>query len=119
MRYVRLRSLGIKGNAASNLQELIENNIKQMMDVEHNRWNMEKLLGGFLQLTEAESMIARTDKAEKKRLKNSPYFAHLDICSMEMLGVVAPQDIEYDAMVIRALPAMLAHEYMPWESAIS
>ena len=108
MCYVHLRSIGFKENMSKDeLQQLIDRHMDEMMHVEHNRWNMDKLLSGYRALTESESLAARKDPGEKKRLRSSPYYAHLDICSFELLEQIDFEVCKYDVDVLRVIPDII------------
>ena len=83
---------------------LIESHINEMAQVEHNRWNTEKLLSGYRALTEEETAAAKKDVDEKQRLKSAPYYAHLDICPFEMLKHIDPDVLQCDIDVLRTIP---------------
>ena len=72
-----------------------DQNIRQNAIVEHNRWNVEKLLLGFRSTTDEEhSQIVALGNAEKKRLKN--VFIHDDIRPYEQLSeATAATDIAF------------------------
>lgn len=63
----KLRSVG--GN--------IEDNVEILAEVEHNRWNVEKLLMGFRPTTDEEHQTILADPKKKKEYKNK--FVHDDI----------------------------------------
>ena len=68
--------------------EQLEERIEDIAQVEHNRWNVEKLLMGFRATTDAEhAQVVALGSTEKKRLKNR--FIHDDIRPFAAL----PQDI--------------------------
>ena len=77
--------------------------LEAMMQVEHNRWNMEKLLGGYRPLTRDEAAQVKKDAAKKKIFRNAPYYAHLDICSWEKLQEIDPEVVQYDADVLKVI----------------
>lgn len=77
--------------------------LNDMMQVEHNRWNMEKLLGGYRPLTREEAAEVKQDAAKKKTYRNAPYYAHLDICSWEKLQETDPEVVQYDADVLKVI----------------
>lgn len=88
----------------------IEDNLTSMAAVEHNRWNIEKILTGFRALTSEESLkIANLRKLEGpwydeyKSLKRWPTRAHLDLCSNEELAKVHPENYHYDVDLTRAI----------------
>lgn len=77
--------------------------LEAMMQVEHNRWNMEKLLGGYRPLTQDEAAEVKKDAAKKKTFRSAPYYAHLDICSWEKLQEIDPEVVQYDADVLKVI----------------
>lgn len=102
---VRLRSLGLsRSSSVKEIEDAVNAHLQEMMSVEHNRWNMEKLLGGFRSLTEEEVRKIKENPALKKQLKSSPYYAHIDICSLETLKQRDPDTLVYDADVLKAIP---------------
>jgi hypothetical protein len=72
-----------------------------LVKVEHNRWNIEKLIMSFRHLTKEEQDIAKEDKEEKKRLKSE--MAHLDICSNARLKEIDEGAISYDEDIVENL----------------
>ena len=105
---LRLRSIGYKGGMTQQeVADLIERHIDEMAQVEHNRWNTEKLLSGYRALTEEETAAAKKDADEKQRLKSAPYYAHLDICSFEILKQVDPDVLQCDIDVLRTIPYLI------------
>lgn len=69
--------------------------------VEHNRWNIEKLIMSFRHLEKEEQDIAKEDKEEKKRLKSE--MAHLDICSNARLREIDEGVISSDERIVENL----------------
>ena len=105
MCFMRLRSIGYRSEmSAQEVEELIAAHLPGMMRVEHNRWNIEKLLAGYRALSETESKAARKNADEKKRLKAAPYYAHLDICSYELLAEIDPEVCRYEIDVLKIIP---------------
>lgn len=110
----RLRSIGYNKNMSKEeLQKLIDKYIDEMIRVEHNRWNLDKLLSGFRVLTEIESNNARDCSNEKIRLKSSPYYAHLNICSFELLKQIDSEVLQYDINILRAIPEIVYSKITP------
>ena len=72
-----------------------------LVKVEHNRWNIEKLIMSFRHLEKEEQDIAKEDKDEKKRLKSE--MAHLDICSNARLKEIDEEAISYDEDIVENL----------------
>ena len=111
---LKLRSIGYsEGMSKEQLTELVEKNLNSMAFVEHNRWNLEKLLTGFRALTSKESAYMdelraskNSDKWGKERgkLKNWPTRAHIDLCSNEKLALVDPDICHFDADLSLAIP---------------
>lgn len=109
MCYLRLRSIGYKaGMTRKEVETLIDRHLDEMARVEHNRWNMEKLLSGYRALTAAEAEAAKKEADEKQRLKSAPYYAHLDICPFEVLEHIDPNVRQYDIEVLRTIPFLIA-----------
>lgn len=94
-----------------------EATVDMLAKVEHNRWNMEKLLNGYRWLTPAEWNLFAQYRAdgmpykqyakEKKMLRSGWEMAHLDICSMKDLTVVDEPSIAYDIILTKAFPAIV------------
>lgn len=72
--FVKLRSLGAD---SAPLRRLTSAEIEIMAEVEHNRWNMEKLLLGYRKPTPDEAELCK-DKNIRKKYKNER-FIHTDI----------------------------------------
>ena len=103
----------------------INEEIDYMQIVEHNRWNMEKLLTGYRALTDEERnelnnlwdawhnpRLSEEEKNnerkkwanKRKQLKEWPHRAHLDICSFDVLktceeGTILTHDIKLNAAI--------------------
>jgi type I site-specific restriction endonuclease len=75
-----------------------------LAQVEHNRWNIEKLLMGYRPLTAEERETK--NKKELKDLKDQ-YFAHPDICAYNSLPE-SQKDI--DRILSKALPLIKNQE---------
>ena len=80
----KLRSLGMKENLTlmENLRELSEDEIETLAEVEHNRWNVEKLFMGFRPANE-EERISTGQECEAEELKDRGI--HPDIMPYEDL----------------------------------
>ena len=92
-------------------EPLKEQQIDLMARVEHNRWNMEKLLMGYRPTSPLEKETITNDLSKKNELKIN-LFAHHDICPYDdlqpdMTGVNA---IEYDRRISEALPLIVRKE---------
>lgn len=90
-----------------------------LIRVEHNRWNIEKLLTGFRALSESEAieMASLRDpchglwKEKRKKHKGWPDRAHIDICSVEELHRREDQEIiDFDKYLSEAIPYILEKE---------
>ncbi len=110
----KLRGVGLSPDQCP--MELDEEKLSILMLVEHNRWNMEKLLTGYRTLTKDEvkhlKELRSSDmaawRAERKRLKGWPIRAHLDICSYEDLKEREEQFIiDFDKALNAAIPYIL------------
>jgi hypothetical protein len=75
-------------------EEIKAEDKKILAKVEHNRWNIERLLMSFRPLSKEEQDRASKDPQVKKLLKGE--MAHLDICSNDRLEVVDKNAIKYD-----------------------
>ena len=71
----KLRSLDITDYKMINLSD---EDIKLIAQVEHNRWNIEKLLFGYRKPNENEQQLIDADSNVRKEYKNK-YFIHTDI----------------------------------------
>jgi len=108
----KLRSVG-KLLAAGVDVTLSEEEVKTIAEVEHRRWNMEKLLMGFRTLTaEEQALCLHEGKTAKNRLKNE-MMAHLDICSQKRLQEVDQASVEYDEVVTNIIPTMIKEHFTP------
>lgn len=110
--FIKLRSLGIdKDNISPELisAKLNDPYIQEWIQrTEHNRWNSEKLLLGFVPLTQQEQTpfkecsndpdIFQARKDDAKNIKK-----HLDICSNETLKNIDPEAAKYDNVVTSKL----------------
>lgn len=112
---VKLRSMGIDEDALNRREKIPEKYEKVMAAVEHNRWNVEKLLLGYdpveesrwRQLKEMESLkesdAFKKEMKELKTLKNDQYIHHC----------IAPFDQllkdyqKYDYLIVRNLTDVL------------
>ena len=113
---IKLRSIGYSDEMSKEqLLETVDRNIANMAAVEHNRWNIEKLLTGFRMLTHNESeqmtefrKLGESDGYKawsqyRKTLKAWPERAHLDLCPNEKLTQVDPDICHFDVDLSRAI----------------
>jgi hypothetical protein len=89
-------------------EQLDDEQIDLMARVEHNRWNMEKLLMGYRPTTSLEKEKIAKDLSQKAKFKTT-LFAHNDICAYDNLkvdenGVCAS---EYDRRISASLPLII------------
>lgn len=98
----KLRSIGYDINSGLAL-EMSKGDKDRMARVEHNRWNMEKLLIGYRALTERERQ--EWTQEQKKEFKKSR-FIHHDICPYDDLR---SKDQQNDKNIIEALPMVIRY----------
>lgn len=120
----KLRAHNIATADFATMLKTIKTNIIPFAKVEHNRWNVEKLLMGFRPLTEHErnnlaSLLSATShkcaedlngtdwKAERNALKSRPQKAHVDICPFDMLSSIDPYIHLADEAISKAIPHIL------------
>ena len=75
-----------------------EKDIDILAEVEHNRWNIEKLIMSFRPLTKEEQVQARQSKKDKDIYKDK--MAHLNICSNDRLEEIDKGAKKYDIDII-------------------
>ena len=92
----KLRSIGWDGKSDISLTS---EQIELLARVEHNRWNVEKLLLGFRKPTADEMEIIASSKAKKDEFKNER-FVHPDICSYEELPKSSK---DYDRCIVKGI----------------
>lgn len=133
----KLRSIGVVIPSKTKysldfIKSLIQSEITNLQEVEHNRWNMEKLLTGYRTLSEEEynilhgywdiwhkTQLSAEEKknakqswlGKRKQLKEWPYRAHLDICSLEALREREEEKIlTHDVKLNTSIPYILLKE---------
>ena len=126
----KLRSIGL--DESNCINGFSKKQLDTLVRVEHNRWNIEKMLTGFRTLNEEEMKLMsklwssfnndkqskkkrKTDEAEwkekRKLLKDWPSRAHLDICSIEELAKrEKTSTIKLDEKMSKAIPFILKIE---------
>ena len=97
---IKLRSLGF---GMTPPVQLTEAQIELIAEVEHNRWNMEKLLLGYRKPTPEEEEILCQDKAVRDMYKKK-LFVHIDIRPYCELGEGTK---EYDRCISECLPLVV------------
>jgi len=85
--------------------DALDEQIELIAEVEHNRWNIEKLLIGYRPTNPDEEKKFKSGEFSKKALQNE--FIHTDIKSFEELSK-SQQDI--DRMISRALPLIIKYK---------
>ena len=100
------------GRAFNPLKEDFDGDDSEMMtmlgQIEHNRWNVEQLLLRFRPLTKEEQDEARIVTMNASDVRKEEYkanFAHLDICSNEVLDYVDYNMSNLDKALIKVLPS--------------
>lgn len=94
----------------SKIPENLKTRFNLLAELEHNRWNMEKLLMGYRQLTDKEKAILLDKEVgpdrdnEKDRLKGDIIKAHADICSFHELKKIDPGIEDYDYLLTLMIP---------------
>ena len=79
---------------------LTEQEVEVMAKVEHNRWNVERLLMGYRKPRKNEDKYENTEYADKLK-KNKDLFIHHDIRPFEKLKSIKELDFEFS-------------RYLPW-----
>ena len=117
----KLRFLGLDFRK-STMEEMMgvltsEESMNILNEVEHNRWNTEKLLMGYRPLNNKEIVpfVEMLDKKVgieeyyklKRELKSGWDMAHLNICSFDQLKIYDYPSIEYDYIMTKSFPAIV------------
>lgn len=112
---VRVRSLQLMGVNRScffrkkSLYKILAENLVEMSQSEHARWNVEKLINGFRPFTHEEVMkdniLLGTERKEYElSLKKDPAsFAHVDLCSYNRLCRMDLNAVKYDSFLLLAM----------------
>ena len=87
-------------DTTQDLWSLSETEVEEMANVEHNRWNVEKLLMGFRKPHRDEDKYAYSQFASDLK-KNKDRFIHHDIRPFKELGSIKELDFEFS-------------RYIPW-----
>ena len=116
----KLRGIGLTEDDCKN--DFSEDQLRILERVEHNRWNIEKMLTGFRPLTASEAKEMKdlkekwtenkkTWRAKRKKYKAWPTRAHIDICSVEELHQREEAHIiAFDRAQSMAIPNILKME---------
>ncbi|WP_029902467.1 hypothetical protein [Prevotella sp. 10(H)] len=102
----KLRSIGI--NDSEHIRELSHDEILILADIEHNRWNVEKLLIGFRAVTEEEEKEIEANPTLKDTYKKNRY-VHYDIRPFDDLRTdsTGRNSGEYDICISACIPLIL------------
>lgn len=96
-----MRGLALK-NKSEDTKPLSKEEMKVLACVEHNRWNVEKLLMGYRKPHQNEDKYnAKNDEDEKLLKKNKELFIHHDIRPFSELDHITELDYEFS-------------KYIPW-----
>jgi hypothetical protein len=79
---------------------LSEKEVEELAQVEHNRWNVEKLLMGYRKAQEYEDLYKHKEYSESLKA-NKKLFIHHDIRPFEQLDIISELDKEFS-------------RYIPW-----
>jgi hypothetical protein len=98
----------IRSFKACNFNEPLNNEALDLIArVEHNRWNMEKLLMGYRATTTQEKEVIANDLSKKAVYRDQ--FVHNDICAYDDLqpDATGVNSGEYDCRISAALPLII------------
>lgn len=82
-------------------EKIVDKDKEILIKVEHNRWNVEKLIMSYIHLTKEEQDKAKEDEEVKNQLKGE--MAHLYICSNKRLREIDEGAIFYDERIVENL----------------
>lgn len=82
-------------------EEIVDKDKEILIKVEHNRWNVEKLIMSYRHLAKEEQDSAKEDEEVKNQLKRE--MAHLYICSNKRLREIDEGAIFYDERIVENL----------------
>ena len=122
----KLRAYDIAMADFTAMHNVIKRNLTSFATVEHNRWNVEKLLTGFRPLTKdesdtlesllkraaytCESHLNRSEwKNKRNALKARPHKAHVNIRPFDMLKQTDPYVYLADHAISQAIPDILKY----------
>ena len=98
----KLASLrAMRGQGSDDTQNLNPKEIEEISKVEHNRWNVEKLLMGYRKAYQNEDKYKHDAKYSKDLTQNKKLFIHHDIRPFKELDAVKKLDEEFS-------------KYIPW-----
>lgn len=93
---------------------IVKENIASLAMCEHARWNVEKLINGFVPLTAKEHYednirFGASRNFYRKKLKKKTH--HNDLCSYQELRRINPSDMKYDCFLMMAMVRILKEKY--------
>lgn len=93
---------------------IVKENIASLAMCEHARWNVEKLINGFVPLTAKEHYednirFGASRNSHRKKLKKKTH--HIDLCSYQELRRINPSDMKYDCFLMMAMVRILKEKY--------
>lgn len=93
---------------------IVRENIASLAKCEHARWNVEKLINGFVPLTAKERYednirFGESRNSYRKKLKNKAH--HIDLCSYQDLSRINPSDMKYDCFLMMAMVRILKENF--------
>ncbi|MDR0863420.1 MAG: hypothetical protein LBO74_00630, partial [Candidatus Symbiothrix sp.] len=99
---IKKRSFAIQADSV-----LDDKQIDRMAEVEHNRWNIEKLLMGYRATSKQEKKEIESDKSKKDTYK--AMFIHNDICAYKDLkdDATGSNAKDYDCCISAVLPLII------------
>lgn len=93
-------------NDRKKMEEVLTVNRQLLMNMEHNRWNIEKLIAGYRPYSNVELALPayKSDDWENRVSALKKKKVHIDLCSCDELKVRDFNNISYDEVLIRAIP---------------
>lgn len=93
---------------------IVKDNIMSLAMCEHARWNVEKLINGFLPLTAKEQYednlcFGTSRNSYRKKLKNKAH--HIYLCSYHDLRRINPSDMKYDCFLMMAMVRIIKENF--------
>lgn len=100
---------------------IVRENIASLAKCEHARWNVEKLINGFVPLTVKERYednicFGESRNSYRKNLKNKAH--HIDLCSYQDLRRINPSDMKYDCFLMMAMVRILKENFKANENQV-